>query len=269
MSIFKLVDQAVLHESIGDIGVVKNQGVYHHLDLHSDLSSMDKEELLTNANKQLQTVGNQLSETAIIIYTFGTAIVYEWKETGEIVANCHKVPQNKFNRRFLEIDEIIHAFKVNYNLLKNMNKQVRFILTVSPVRHQKESFEQNNVSKSLLRIACEKIVSEYANVDYFPAFEIMMDELRDYRFYAEDMLHPNTIATEYIWQKFQEVYFDEGLKQFIRKWEKVRKALAHRPFNINSEQHQVFIQKTISLLEEFKHQVDIEPELKLLRMQLK
>ena len=157
---------------------------------------------------------------------------------------------------------------MNFDLIKSINKHARFILTVSPVRHQKESFEQNNVSKSILRIACENIMNQYDNVEYFPAFEIMMDELRDYRFYKKDMLHPNSVATEYIWQKFQDVYFDDRQKQFVLKWEKVQKALAHKPFNRDSDQHQLFIKKTIGLVNEFKNEVNINPELKLLKSQL-
>lgn len=268
LSIFKLVNQAALNEIIDSEGIVKNQGVFHHYDLHSDLSKLDGEELLTNVNSILKDVGNKLPDTSWIIYTFGTSIVYELKTTGEVVANCHKVSANRFNRRILEIDEIVHTFKVNYELIKSISKSTRFILTVSPVRHQKESFEQNNLSKSILRVACEKIVEQYADVAYFPAFEIMMDELRDYRFYADDMLHPNTLATNYIWEKFQEVYFDESHMEFIRKWEKIRKALAHRPFNPESEQHQLFVNKTIQLLQEFKDMIDISTEQKFLEDQL-
>lgn len=268
MSIFKLVGKAALNEGIGSMGIVESQGVFHHYDLHSHLSKLHKEELLENSNKRLQQLGVHLPEISIFIYTFGTSIVYELKETGEIVANCHKIPSSKFNRRLLEIDEIVHGFKVNYDQLKSINKNARFILTVSPVRHQKESFEQNNVSKSILRIACEKIALIHDEVEYFPAFEIMMDELRDYRFYTKDMLHPNSVATEFIWQKFQDVYFDDQQKQFILKWDKVRKAIAHKPFNRDSEQHQLFIQKTISLLNEFKSKIDINPELELLKSQL-
>ena len=267
-SIFKLVDQAALKEIIKTQGIVENQGIYHHYDFHSDLSRLDRKELVSNANRILNSIGNQLPATSIIIYTFGTSIVYELKDTGEIVANCHKVPSHKFNRRILDIDEIVHAFKVNYDLIKSINRNIRFILTVSPVRHQKESFEQNNVSKSVLRIACERIIQEYANVDYFPAFEIMMDELRDYRFYETDMLHPNEMATNYVWQKFQDVYFDDQQKQFVLKWEKVIKALAHKPFNRSSGQHQLFIKKTIQLLDEFKNQVNVSSEMKLLEEQL-
>jgi hypothetical protein len=268
ITIFKLVNQAAINHTIDSKGIVESKGVFHHYDLHSDLSKLDKDELMANANLQLRQLGAQLPETSVIIYTFGTSIVYELKGTGEIVANCHKVPSRNFNRRLLSIDEIVQAFETNYNIIKDANQKARFVLTVSPVRHQKESFEQNNVSKSILRLACERMVNKYDDVEYFPAFEIMMDELRDYRFYTEDMLHPNSVATDYIWQKFQDVYFDDRQKQFIVKWDKVRKSLAHKPFNKESEQHQLFIQKTISLLKEFKDEVDIYPELKLLKSQL-
>lgn len=268
LSIFKLVNLAAHREIIEALGIVEQQGVFHHYDLHSDLSKLNKDELLSNANQVMHSVGVLLPATSCIIYTFGTAIVYERRETGEIVANCHKVPAYNFNRRMLSVDEIVHGFKVNYELIKSINKHTRFILTVSPVRHQKESFEQNNVSKSILRIACENIVLHNRDVEYFPAFEIMMDELRDYRFYAEDMLHPNAIATDFIWKKFQDSYFNKDQRDFVLKWKKVRKALAHRPFNRDSEQHQLFINKTIQLLDEFKDKTDISAELKFLKDQL-
>jgi len=248
--------------------IIKSHGIYHHLDLHSDLSNAHKKSLLTNANDVLNNIGSQLPHTAIIIYTFGTSMVHEWKETGEIVANCHKIPAKNFNKRMLEIEEVVQGFSANYYHLKNINKEVRVILTVSPVRHQKESFEQNNVSKSILRLACEKIIQQFEGVDYFPAFEIMMDDLRDYRFYEKDMLHPNSVAVDYIWQKFQDVYFEEEQKHFFLKWDKIRKAIAHKPFNSNSDQHQSFLKNTIALLNDFKHEIDITPEVDLLKSQL-
>ena len=267
-SILKLVNQAALDEIINAAGIVKNQGVYHHYDLHSDLSHLNEEELLSNVNDAIKEVGNRLPRTSWLIYTFGTSIVYELKETGEIVANCHKVPPKMFNRRILSIDEIVSAFRVNFDIIKSINKGAKFILTVSPVRHQKESFEQNNLSKSILRVACQEIIDKYADVSYFPAYEIMMDDLRDYRFYTEDMLHPNQVATNYIWKRFQETYFDDEHKAFIAKWDKVLKAIAHRPINPESEQHQLFIKKTIDMLSQFRNKVNIEPELKLLEDQL-
>lgn len=268
VSTFKLVNQAALKDIIESMGIVESRGVFHHYDLHSGQSNTSKQELLERANKQMKKISEQLSDTSVLIYTFGTAIVYELLETGEIVANCHKVPAREFNRRFLGIEEIVHAFKINYDLVKSINNNARFILTVSPVRHQKESFEQNNVSKSILRIACEKIRTEFGQVDYFPAFEIMMDELRDYRFYAEDMLHPNQVAIDHIWHKFMDVYFDEVTRTFISGWQKIRKSMAHRPFNAKSKEHQAFIKKTIEQLNEFSNMVDISQELQLLKSQL-
>lgn len=269
ISIFRLVNQAALREKIKPTGIVKNQDVYHHFDLHSDLSNVSKDELLARANFQLKKLGDELSKTSVVIYTFGTAIVYELLETGQIVANCHKVSAKAFNRRMLNIDEIVHSFSLNYDLLKGINKNIRFILTVSPVRHQKESFEQNNVSKSILRVAAEQIRSKFDMVEYFPAFEIMMDELRDYRFYADDLLHPNAVAIDHIWEKFSYVYFDQETMNFMAKWQMIRKALAHRPFNPNSEAHQKFINKTIDMLNEFSDRIDIETELELLKSQLR
>lgn len=268
LTIFKLINQAALNKVIDSKGIVESKGVFHHYDLHSDLSKLKKDDLFEHANFRLKHIGAQLPQTSIIIYTFGTSFVYELKETGEIVANCHKVPSKHFNRRLLTIEEIVQGFEANYANVKGANPNARFILTVSPVRHQKDSFEQNNVSKSILRLACEQLVNKFDNVEYFPAFEIMMDELRDYRFYAEDMLHPSQVASDYIWQKFQDVYFDDKQKQFILKWDKIRLALAHKPFNKESEQHQLFIHKTIILLKEFKDEVDINPEFKLLKSQL-
>lgn len=268
LSIFKLINQAAQGGIIDSKGIVEQQGIFHHYDLHSDFSKLNEDEVLSNANHVLQRMGKVLPENTYVIYTFGTAIAYELKETGEIVANCHKVPAAHFNRRMLSVDEIVNAFAANYELIKGKNKKTRFILTVSPVRHQKESFEQNNVSKSTLRLACEQIVQHHEDIEYFPAFEIMMDELRDYRFYAEDMLHPNSVATDFIWKKFQDVYFDEEHKDFLRKWDKIRKAMAHRPVNKGSEQHQLFLEKTIRQLEEFKDKIDISVEYKLLKDQL-
>ncbi len=268
ISIFKLLNQSALKGIIESMGIIENQGVYHHFDLHSDLSNINRNELIRNANEIIGQIGEQLQDTSVFIYTFGTSIVYELKETGEIVANCHKVPAREFNRRFLEINEIVHAFKVNYDLLKSINRNARFILTVSPVRHQKETFEQNNVSKSILRIAVEKIRNDFLNVEYFPAFEIMMDELRDYRFYAEDMVHPNQVAIDHIWGRFMEVYFDEKTREFVREWTKIKKALAHKPFNPKSKEHQKFINKTIDQLHEFSNRINIDNELKLLKSQL-
>jgi hypothetical protein len=268
ISIFKLLNLAALNDIIQSSGVVENQELFHHYDLHSDLSDVDQQQLLEKANLRIGQVGKHLESTTVIVYTFGTAIVYELASSGEIVANCHKVSPDQFNQRYLEVDEIVNAFRINYSLMKNRNKNVRFILTVSPVRHHKDSFQQNSVSKAILRIASERIVNSFADVEYFPAYEIMIDELRDYRFYAENMLHPNEVAVDYIWQKFMQVFFSPETIKFVSEWDKIRKAIAHRPTNPQSKAHQQFLRKTIEQLQHFATRVDISQELATLKMQL-
>lgn len=268
VSIFKLINLASNNQGIDPSRLLFHEGRYHHPDLHSDFSHWEQREVVNRANQALQTLANTLDKQKIIIYTFGTAIVYEWKENGAIVANCHKIPASKFRRRFLRVDEIVSSFMENYAFLRHTNDDVKFILTVSPVRHLKESHEQNNVSKSILRLAIEKIINQCDGVYYFPAFEIMMDDLRDYRFYQEDMLHPSPVATNYIWQKFQDTFFDDWHKEFIIKWNKILRALQHKPFNPTGEQHQNFIKKTIDQLREFSPYTDITQELTILESQL-
>ncbi len=267
-SIFKLLNLSIDSGTLTEDGTVENQGIFYHFDLHSDFSDMSRSQLLADANSRITLVNQQLHGLSDLIITFGTAIVYEHKYQNRIVANCHKVPANQFVRRIQDTAEIVSEFKECYDRLKRVNPSMRCILTVSPVRHLKESFEQNSLSKSILRIACEQIATTFENVEYFPAYEIMMDDLRDYRFYAEDMLHPNPLAIEYIWQKFMYTYFDGNNTDFVKKWAELRKALNHRPFHPESTQHQQFIRKTIARLSEFSDVVNIDAELQHLKAQI-
>ncbi|MDZ7606223.1 MAG: GSCFA domain-containing protein [Cyclobacteriaceae bacterium] len=267
-SIFKLLKLSMDSGSISDEWIVNHQGVYHHYDFHGDFSALSQAELLERAERLIHETHAKVQSLSFLIVTFGTAIVYEWKENGQIVANCHKIPAFKFNRRQMDVVEIYREFHGFYEQLKRLNPKVRIILTVSPVRHMKESFEQNNLSKSILRVACDQISRSFPGISYFPAFEIMMDDLRDYRFYAEDMLHPNAVATDYIWQKFAETYFDAETALFIRAWGEVQKALQHRPFHPSSMEHQQFILKTIERVKEFSIVVNVENELRQLTAQL-
>jgi hypothetical protein len=254
--------------SISEDGFINNQGVCHHYDFHGDFSALTRTELMDKANQLLVQTHHKLQKLSFLIITFGTAIVYERNADGQIVANCHKVPASNFNRRIMEVEEICREFHGFIEKLRLINPMVRIILTVSPVRHMKESFEQNNLSKSILRVACNHIAKSFHSISYFPAFEIMMDDLRDYRFYADDMLHPNTVATDYIWQKFTDTYFDEDTKLFVREWGEVLKALRHRPFQPSSNEHQRFILKTIERVKEFSTLVNVENELHQLTAQL-
>jgi hypothetical protein len=152
-----------------------------------------------------------------------------------------------------------------YAAAKAFNPEIKVILTVSPVRHLKDTLELNSVSKSVLRLACHTLSQQHADVAYFPSYEIMMDDLRDYRFYKADMIHPSDVAEEYIWQKFIDGYFDDDTKLFLSKWKEITLALKHRPFNRESASHQKFIAETIKRLEELKFLVDVDKEIALLK----
>jgi hypothetical protein len=155
-----------------------------------------------------------------------------------------------------------------FNQLKNFNPKIKIILTVSPVRHLKDTLELNSVSKSILRVACHHLSTQYDDVEYFPAFEMMVDDLRDYRFYKADMLHPTAEAEDYIWEKFMERYFSHELKEFVGKWNVILAALRHRPFHPQTALHQQFLKDILEKLEEVEPWVNVEDEKSQVRQQL-
>jgi len=200
--------------------------------------------------------------------TYGTAWVYQRKETGETVANCHKLPAAMFTKSLLTEEMIFSSFKTFYEQLKKFNPTIKIIITVSPVRHLKDTLELNNVSKSMLRVACHTISNRFEDVEYFPAFELMMDDLRDYRFYKPDKLHPTTEAEDYIWEKFMERFFSPELKDFVGKWNVILSALRHKPFHPHATLHQQFLLDTLIKLDELKSMVNVEEETALVKQQM-
>ena len=213
---------------------------WHSFDAHSSLSTTDKNELLANLNSAIRATNKKLKEATHIIITLGTSWVYRFIETDVIVANCHKIPQKKFLKTLLSVDEITKSLKTTISHLKSVNKNIHILFTVSPVRHLKDGFIENMQSKSHLITAIHSIMKT-KNSSYFPSYEIMMDELRDYRFYAEDMIHPNKTAINYIWERFAETRISESSKLTMKEVETIQKGISHRPFNENSEQHQKFL----------------------------
>jgi len=268
LSIHKLISMSLDLKDPGDWAFVKNQGVYRNFLFHSEISSTNEEEFHSKTKKTLQLAHDHLIKTDVILLTFGTSIIYRLKENNELVANCHKMPSQDFHKSFLTADEIIESFRELYDRLKKLNNSIKFIITVSPVRHLKDTLELNSLSKAILRVACGKLVEEFEDVSYFPSYELVTDDLRDYRFYKEDMLHPNDQAIKYVWQKFVQVYFDATTLKFLSDWTEILKALQHKPFNSDSEEHKSFILKTIKKLDQFKNKTDISEELKILKAQL-
>ncbi len=194
-------------------------------------------------NHAIQTTNQQLKESTHVIITLGTAWVYRHIESDQVVANCHKVPQKKFLKELLSVDEITESLEAIISLIREINPTVNFIFTVSPVRHLKDGFVQNQQSKALLIAAMQQVVERRNKTHYFPSYEIMMDELRDYRFYNEDMIHPNKTAINYIWNKFVSTWFSEDSLSIVEKVDKIQKGLQHKPFNPDSEVHLKFLTK--------------------------
>jgi len=268
-SIFNLVDNISSElNNLDEKEIVFHQGIYRYLGFHSAISSPDKKQLTDYAATAFRNSTQFLSGAKWLIITLGTAIVYLFKESGSIAANCHKLPPNRFERQMMTVEEIIQEFDKMMKSLTKINSNIQIMLTVSPVRHLKEGFENNQVSKSILRLACDSIATRNDNVVYFPAYEIMMDDLRDYRFYAEDLVHPNSLAIEYIWEKFMDSGFDEETRDFIAEWGKILKALNHKPFYPGTAEHKQFIRETIIKLQSFRGKVNVEEEIKKLNDQL-
>jgi hypothetical protein len=247
--------------------VESNGSIFHH-DAHASFFSDSITELKNELRDVKKQTINRLNKCNWLIVTVGTAIVYKLKDTGDVVANCHKVPQKNFIKSTLSVKEMISAFEAFYNHIKEVNPSINILLTVSPVRHIKDGLQDNAVSKSKLRVVCNEFQKQYSNVQYFPSYEIMMDDLRDYRFYKADMIHPNEVAENYIWDKFQETYFDNETQKFIKEWKKIKDAIAHRPFNPKSEAHQKFLAKTLIELGAFTEKIDVSREESILKEQL-
>jgi hypothetical protein len=210
---------------------------------HSHFSAFDRSECLAHINHSLAKAHEHLKRTKTIFITFGSAWVYETENFG-IVANCHKIPQKKFTKRLLTVQEILMALET----IKERLKAYRLVFTVSPVRHIKDGLHENNLSKSTLLLAINNWVEQNENSTYFPAYEFLIDELRDYRFYKDDLVHPTALAINYVWEKFSETYFEKSTQDLISEIEKIKTAAKHRPFHFESEAHQSFIQKQLQLV---------------------
>jgi hypothetical protein len=253
IAIENLMIRAIEEKAYADADVFYYNERWHCFDAHSDLSDPSKKNLLSNLNSALINTRKQLGKSTHIIITLGTAWVYKDVKTQKRVANCHKLPQKQFKKELLTESEIEECLNRIILKISTVNESASVIFTISPVRHLKDGFVENQRSKANLICAIGKIVelaSSNKNLSYFPAFEIMLDELRDYRFYAGDMVHPNNLAIDYIWKKFKTVWISEKAEPVMKVVQEIQKGLAHRPFNKKAEQHQLFLK---SLEEKISH----------------
>lgn len=244
IAIEKLVDFAVSGKQFTEIDIFFYNERWHCFDVHSDLSSFSKEELLASLNAMLIATKLQLQHVSHIIITYGTSWVYRNIESNCVVANCHKVPQKLFQKELLSVEEIEESIVKTLKLIHVVNPSCTIIFTVSPVRHIKDGFVENQVSKANIISALHGTFDfRLSTINYFPSYEIMMDELRDYRFYTEDMLHPNPVAIDYIWKRFKETTISETAFATMDEVSTIQKSLSHKPFNPKSESHLKFESK--------------------------
>jgi len=231
---------------------------------HTSFSNINKSECLYDINKKISSSNDKLKKAEYLFLTLGTAYVYTYNKTKQIVSNCHKLPANEFTRELIEVNEIVTRLSKTITELHQINPKIKVVFTVSPIRHWKDGANGNMLSKSTLILAIDKLLKQTKNTFYFPSYELMMDDLRDYRFYADDMIHLSSTAIEYIFEKFANVYIDESTKNLQKRIAKIVLASNHRPFNSKSPEFIKFATKNIeeiSLLIEQYPNLDFNREL--------
>jgi len=244
--------------------IVERDGIWYSLDVHSEIAEESKAALVEHLDEGRNRVKEFIQQTDYIVVTLGTAFVHVYNPTGEIVSNCQKVPKKHFTKKLLSSNFILKQFKELDQELQKIRPGLRYVFTVSPVRHLKETLELNQVSKATLRLACHKIIKETDHAVYFPAYEIMMDDLRDYRFYKEDLIHPSEMAEAYIWEKFSGAFFTEDTRDLNDRLDKIHRSLAHRPFQPNSSAYHGFLVELKYEIEEISKLIGMEREQEML-----
>jgi hypothetical protein len=234
-------------------------GLWHSFSHHGRFSSADENEALEQINSRIKSSAGFLKNAGFLFITFGTAWIYKFKKTGQPVSNCHKIPAKEFERVRLNVDEIVDEYRDLLTEIRKVNPSLKVVFTVSPIRHWKDGAIENQRSKAVLLLAIDKLINEFGDdyCAYFPAYEIVMDELRDYRFYAEDMIHISDVAVEHIWEKFQSALIDKESQQVAAHVQKIVKAASHRPIHKNTTEYNQFLlqmKKQIEDLEtKYKH----------------
>jgi GSCFA family len=252
VSIAECLSQLIENQLFTKENIFQQGEFWHSFSHHGHFSKMSSEETLTGINAQLLAARVFFKTTKKIIITLGSANVFVHQKTGKIVANCHKVPQQAFEKRRLHLEEITSSLENVLTSLKIQNQELEVILSVSPIRHLREGIVENQRSKATLILASEALCKRLDFVRYFPAYEIMMDDLRDYRFYESDMTHSTSQAVDYIWDFFQKTYFSEKTQLLTQRIESIVTASLHRPFHVQSADYQNFIKNTLSKIDTLK-----------------
>jgi hypothetical protein len=229
-------------------------GVWSNFHCHSSLSSISEQEHISNVSKAQSALNKAIKQSSVIFVSLGTAWVYKHIDSSQIVANCHKLPQKLFEKQLLDLNTVSSSLSQIASKISDYNNQANIVFTLSPVRHLRDGFVENQMSKSILHLAIQNVVKANTNCFYFPSYEILLDDLRDYRFYTSDFLHPNEMALNYIWDKIKQTFFDQKTDQAIKIVEKINKRLSHRFFNPDHQESKLFKQKTSRIIADFQKQ---------------
>lgn len=267
LNLADLLSQALVQAQMDQLGVVEREGVFVHYAAHSEVKGDTRAELEANYTQQMLLLHHSLKKATHLVLTLGTAWIYEHKEVGR-VANCHKQAAALFEKKLSSLEELEKGLKSVLTMLTQVHPNLQIILTLSPVRHTKDGVSENQLSKSLLRVLCAKLEQQLEAVTYFPAYEIMVDELRDYRFYAADLVHPSEEAENYIWEKWQQFSFEPETQQKVAEIQKIQLELAHRSFNPDSEANRKFLQNLLSKLERLQGEFDFSGEIQAVKSRL-
>ncbi len=237
-SIAKILKNALSKKINFNTNFIERDGTFYCYDFHSKFNAKSNKALLAKINSTNKKTNQSLLSANVLMLTFGTAWVYKQKTSTQVVSNCHKIPQHHFTKHLLDLGHLKKTYTALFKDILKHTPSLKIILTVSPVRHLKDGFIENNQSKSVLLLLCNYLADAFPNqVIYFPAYEIVMDDLRDYRFYNEDLIHPNRQAINYIFEKFSETFFNEKTKEILPKVKQLN-ALKQHQF-LNASQHQI------------------------------
>ena len=271
ISIQNLIERSIHKTYFTEADVHQNGEQFFCFDVHSSFNALSKDKILNDLNSTLDQVHHFLQQTDVLILTLGTSWVYEWLQSQQVVANCHKVEAKQFHKKLLTAGENFKALDLLMFEVLKFNPSIKIITTLSPVRHIKDGMVENNVSKARLMDALFELNLKYKQVEYFPSYELVMDDLRDYRFFKEDMIHPNQQAVNYIWENFEATYFKDSTKTINQKIQKINNALNHRSFNEESESHQKFLVKILGMILEIEKTINtnFEAEKEFLNSKIK
>jgi len=250
ISVFNSLIYSIEKKLFTENDLFQHSEVWSSFDFHSDMSFVKKEDSLEKINFYIQQTNAFLKQTNYLFITLGTAWVYEFET--RVVANCHKVNHSKFKKRLLSIEEIIEKAQDFFSTLKSFNPNIKLIFTISPVRHLRDGFIENNQSKAVLHLAIKQLIAQNNFVSYFPAYEYIIDDLRDYRFYTKDLLHPNSLAIAYILEKFDSCYFTKNTLAQIKEIEKVNHSLAHKVKHKNTKAFLMFQENLFQKIEKLE-----------------